>query len=63
MNIVEHLKQPWPWWIAGPLIGVTVPALLFLGNKTFGVSSSLRHICAACFPNIPFLNINGKKEA
>ncbi|MFI5153353.1 MAG: YeeE/YedE family protein [Chitinophagales bacterium] len=64
MNIVEHLKQPWPWWIAGPLIGLTVPALLFLGNKTFGVSSSLRHICAACFPaNIPFFKYQWKKEA
>jgi uncharacterized protein len=64
MGFVEFLKQPWPWWIAGPLIGLIVPALLFMGNKTFGVSSSLRHICAACFPsNIPFFNYQWKKEA
>ena len=61
--MVEFLKQPWPWYVAGPLIGLTVPALLILGNKSFGISSSLRHICASCLPaNIPFFNYNWKKE-
>lgn len=61
--MLETLKQPWPWYVAGPLIGLTVPALLLLGNKTFGVSSSLRHICASCFPaNIPFFKYDWKKE-
>lgn len=64
MHILDVIKQPWPWYIAGPLIGLTVPMLLLLGNKTFGVSSSLRHICAACFPaNISFFTYNWKKEA
>jgi uncharacterized protein len=40
-----------------------VPALLLLGNKKFGISSSLRHICAVCFPsNISFFKYNWKKE-
>jgi len=61
--MIESLKQPWPWYIAGPLIGLTVPALLILGNKSFGISSSLRHICASCFPaNIPFFKYDWKKE-
>lgn len=61
--MIEFLKQPWPWYIAGPLIGLTVPALLILGNKSFGISSSLRHICASCFPaNIPFFKYDWKKE-
>ncbi|MCX6310928.1 MAG: YeeE/YedE thiosulfate transporter family protein [Bacteroidetes bacterium] len=60
----EILSQPWPWYIAGPLIGLMVPLLLFLGNKTFGISSSLKHICAACIPgNIELFNYNWKKEA
>lgn len=59
----ELIKQPWPWYIAGPLIGLTVPILLIVGNKSFGISSSLRHICAACVPaNIPFFKYNWKKE-
>jgi uncharacterized membrane protein YedE/YeeE len=61
--MLELIKQPWAWYIAGPLIGLTVPALLLLGNKSFGISSSLRHICAACLPaNIPFFQYNWKKE-
>ena len=61
--MMEFLQKPWPWYVAGPLIGLTVPLLLILGNKTFGISSSLRHICAACFPaSIPFFSYNWKKE-
>ena len=57
------LTQPWPWWAAGIVIGLTVPALLFLGNKHFGISSSLRHVCAACVPaNIKFFQYDWKKE-
>jgi len=60
----EWIKHPWPWYIAGPLIGLTVPVLLLLGNKSFGISSNLRHICAACIPaGIPFFRYNWKKEA
>lgn len=40
----------WPWYVAGPLIGLFVPALLLVGNKLFGVSSNLRHICSALVP-------------
>lgn len=61
--MLEILQKPWPWYVAGPLIGLTVPALLILGNKSFGISSSLRHMCAACIPaNIPFFKYNWKKE-
>jgi uncharacterized membrane protein YedE/YeeE len=61
--MLEWIKQPWPWYVAGPLIGLTVPTLLILGNKTFGISSSLRHICASCMPaNIPFFKYDWKKE-
>lgn len=62
--MLEWIKQPWPWYVAGTLIGLTVPLLLILGNRTFGISSSLRHICAACLPaNIPFFKYDWKKES
>lgn len=62
--MTDLLHGPWPWYIAGPLIGLTVPALLILGNKSFGISSSLSHICAACFPaNVSFFKYDWKKEA
>ncbi|MGE0566995.1 MAG: YeeE/YedE family protein [Bacteroidia bacterium] len=61
---MDWILQPWPWYIVGPLIGLTVPLLLLLGNKSFGISSSLRHICAACIPTkSPFFNYDWKKES
>jgi uncharacterized protein len=63
MTFFDWLTQPWPWYVAGPLIGLTVPLLLILGNRHFGISSSLRHICAACVPaKIPFFSYDWKKE-
>lgn len=60
---MELITNPWPWYIAGPLIGLTVPILLIIGNKSFGISSSLRHICASCIPaGIPFFKYEWKKE-
>jgi uncharacterized membrane protein YedE/YeeE len=58
--MLEWLLEPWPWYVSGPLIGLTVPLLLLLTGKNFGISSSLRHIGAACLPNskLPYLNNN-----
>jgi uncharacterized protein len=62
--MLDLIKQPWPWYIAGPVIGLMVPLTLWIANKRFGVSSSLRHICAACFPaRIKFFNYNWKIES
>ena len=44
------LTDPWPWYVGGPLIGLTVPLLLLGIGKPFGISSSLRHLCSACLP-------------
>jgi len=62
-EFLNWVSQPWPWYIAGPMIGLTVPILLLLGNRSFGISSSLRHICAVCVPaKIPFFQYNWKEE-
>jgi uncharacterized membrane protein YedE/YeeE len=62
--MIEWIKNPWPWYVGGPLIGLTVPLLLIFGNRRLGVSSSLRHICAVCFPaNIQFFKYDWKREA
>ena len=47
--MLELLSEPWPWYVAGPLIGLMVPLLLWAGGE-FGVSENLRHICAAALP-------------
>jgi hypothetical protein len=48
--MADWLHAEWPWWVAGPLIGLFVPALLLVGNKVFGISSNLRHLCSAIAP-------------
>lgn len=50
--MLDWMREPWPWYVAGPLIGLVVPALLLLGNKMFGISSNLRTFCAVVSPNV-----------
>ena len=59
----DFLSNPWPWYVAGPVLGSMVPLLLLVGNKSFGISSTLRQLCAAAVPmNVPFLKYNWKAE-
>jgi uncharacterized membrane protein YedE/YeeE len=61
---MEIFYKPWPWYIAGPIIGFTVPLLLLIGNKKLGISSTLRQICAACVPaNISLFKYNWKQDS
>jgi uncharacterized membrane protein YedE/YeeE len=61
--MMDLLSRPWPWYVAGPLIGLLVPALLVLGNRQFGVSSTLRHACAALLPRgVPFFQYRWRQE-
>jgi uncharacterized protein len=59
--MLELLYQPWPWYIAGPAIGLMVPLLLLAGGKKFGFSSNLQHICATCnVGDVEFFNYDWK---
>jgi len=49
-RMISWLNGDWPWYIAGPIIGFFVPALLIVGNKVFGISGNLSHLCAAIAP-------------
>ena len=42
---MEYILQPWPWYVSGPCIAIVMFLLLYFG-KTFGISSSLRTLCA-----------------
>jgi uncharacterized membrane protein YedE/YeeE len=58
----DVISRPWPWYVAGPLIGLFVPVLLLLGNRQLGVSSNLRHLCAAIAPGgVEFFRYDWKK--
>jgi hypothetical protein len=47
MEMMETLMEPWPWYVAGPLIAVVMASMYLLGFS-FGISSTMRTICAAC---------------
>ena len=44
---MDLIYQPWPWYVAGPLITLSMFLLLFLG-KRFGISSNLKTLCTMC---------------
>jgi len=48
--VLRAFVEPWPWYVAGPIIGLFVPGLLLVGNKMFGISANLRHACAVALP-------------
>ncbi len=52
-------NEPWHWSISGLIIGMIIPVLLLIGNKSFGISSSLKHICSLVIsPKSSFFDYN-----
>lgn len=43
---MDFIRAPWPWYVAGPLIGLVVPALLLIGSKRFDISVNLQTMCS-----------------
>ena len=63
-TIFNYISQPWPWYVAGPLIGLVIVLMQWIDNKPLTASASYRHVCAATFPGgISFLKYNWKAEA
>ena len=48
--MTAFIMQPWPWWLSGILIGLTVPLLYVLAGQSFGISTSLQQMGAMCLP-------------
>ncbi len=42
---MDFILEPWPWYVAGPLITLSMFFLFYFGKK-FGVSSNLETMCA-----------------
>jgi len=54
--------EPLAWYIAGPMIGITVPLLLLLKEKQLGVSSSFRVIGSFLLPRVNYFRYNRNKD-
>ena len=61
--MIEWLSQPWPWYVSGPLIALIMFLLLWAGGH-FGVSSTLRSICAigGAGKNCSFFDFDWKSQ-
>ena len=42
---MDIILQAWPWYVAGPLIALSMYLMFYFGKK-FGVSSNLETVCA-----------------
>jgi uncharacterized membrane protein YedE/YeeE len=47
---MSFFSEPWPWYIGGPLIGLVVPVVYLYAGRKWGLSSTLRDVCAATLP-------------
>jgi len=60
---MEFIFEPWPWYVAGPLIALIMFLLIFVG-KQFGMSSNLRTICTLCWADkkADYFDFNWKSQ-
>lgn len=47
---MDSIFGNYDWLIYGTAIGLFVPLILIVGNKLFGLSSSLIHVCSVIIP-------------
>ena len=61
--MISFLSQPWPWYVGGTMFSL-VMLLIVLAGKSFGVSSTMRTLCAigGAGRRFSFFNYNWKDE-
>lgn len=61
--LLQWLSQPWPWYVAGPMIAIVMFSLLLFG-KSFGLSSNLRTMCSilGAGRNCSFFDFNWRDQ-
>lgn len=61
--MTDLLTGPWPWYVAGPLIGLVVPTVFLYSGRKWGISSTFRDVCTAVFPqNIEYFQYSWWKQ-
>jgi len=62
-QMLEIIKQPWPWYVSGAAIAGVMIALLYYG-RSFGFSSNLRTICtlAGAGKRVSFFDFDWKTQ-
>jgi hypothetical protein len=60
---MEFISQPWPWYVAGPLIALVMITLTMF-SKSFGFSANLRTMCSigGAGKRVEFFNFDWKSQ-
>ncbi|HVE41847.1 MAG TPA: YeeE/YedE thiosulfate transporter family protein [Planctomycetota bacterium] len=53
-SLLEIARRPWPWWVAGPAIGLFVTAFAAATGNAVGVSGCYGSACARLIPSLSF---------
>lgn len=61
--MIEFISQPWPWYVAGPVIALVMFGLIYFGNS-FGMSANFRNICSimGAGKSCDFFDFDWKKQ-
>ncbi len=61
--MIEFISQPWPWYVAGPVIALVMFSLIYFGNS-FGMSANFRNICSimGAGKSCDFFDFDWKKQ-
>ncbi len=49
--MMQLIMEPWPWWVSGILVGLTVPLLHIMSGQSFGISTSFQQVGSMCTPH------------
>ena len=60
---MEIISQPWPWYVAGPLLALVMITLTMF-SKSFGLSANFRTMCSigGAGKHVAFFNFDWKSQ-
>jgi uncharacterized protein len=61
--MLEIIREPWPWYVAGPIIALVFFLISFFG-RSFGISDTMRTMCsiAGAGKKIKFFDFDWKNQ-
>lgn len=61
--MMEILASPWPWYVAGPILGLTIPLMMILTGRQPGIAMVFKATCSiATGKSIPFFNYDWRAD-
>lgn len=59
----DFLFSAWPWYVGGPLLGLSVPLMMILASRQPGLAMVFKATCTAVFgKKVPFFNYDWRND-